>query len=110
MKVILVLAVVFSTTKATAPVYASAHHIHADSGRGGNGPNHVNRPFPARLLALCDGIATHGHSSGPQAVGHAIFPVRSEIVCDELAPSASVVGGGAGNSTDDAPEDAPADA
>merc|ERR1712018_282397 len=107
MKVLLLAAVLFTSTQATSPVYSSPHHIHADSGRGGHGPHHVNHALPARLLTLCDGIATHGHSTGPTQVGHSVFRVGPSVVCDDLAPAATVVG------ADDAAEDAtdaPADA
>ena len=99
MRILLLVAVIFTTSQATSPVYSSPHHIHADSGRDGHGPHHVNRPFPARLLSLCEGIASHGHSSGPTVVGHMVFRVGASIVCDDLAPAAAVVG------ADDAPAD-----
>merc|ERR1712203_1213068 len=99
MRIFFLLAAVLSTSLATSPLYSSPHHVHADSGRGGHGPHHVNPPFPSRLLSLCEGIASHGHSSGPTVVGHMVFRVGASIVCDDLAPAAAVVG------ADDAPAD-----
>ena len=101
MNMLLLLALVVTTTKAALPLYSSPHHVHADSGRGGHGPNHVNHQLPASLLEMCDGIVNHGHSSGPQAVGHKVFRVGAGIVCVDQAPAASVI-------TDTTATDAPA--
>ena len=109
MRIFFLLAGLLSTSLATSPLYSSPHHAHADSGRGGHGPHHVNHPFPARLLSLCEGIASHGHSSGPTVVGHMVFRVGASIVCDDLAPAAAVVGADDA-SADGANAEDPADA
>merc|ERR1712020_557103 len=108
MRVFFFLAVTLSSSQATAPLYSSPHHVHADSGRGGHGPNHVNSPFPSSLLELCDGIASHEHSSGPQLIGHKVFRVGAGVVCVDQMPEASVAP--ATDAPTEAPTDAPTDA
>merc|ERR1712038_933306 len=80
---------VLSTSLATSPLYSSPHHVHADSGRGGHGPNHVNPPFPSSLLELCDGIVSHEHTSGPTLIGQKVFRVGAGIVCVDQRPGAT---------------------
>ena len=90
MRIFFLLAGLLSTSLATSPLYSSPHHAHADSGRGGHGPHHVNPPFPSSLLELCDGIVSHEHSSGPQIIGQKVFRVGAGIVCLDQRPGATV--------------------
>merc|ERR1719150_2542334 len=90
MRIFFLLAAVLSTSLATSPLYSSPHHVHADSGRGGHGPNHVNPPFPSSLLELCDGIVSHEHTSGPTLIGQKVFRVGAGVVCVDQRPGATV--------------------
>merc|ERR1740122_570456 len=110
MKVFVLLAVVFTTALATS-VPVTQYHVHADSGRGGNGRNPIHRPFPARLLELCASIEDHEHVSGPASVGHHFFRVQEGnlISCADLAASATVVGDDTAAATDAPAADAAAD-
>merc|ERR1712038_2153227 len=108
MRIFFLLAAVLSTSLATSPLYSSSspHHAHADSGRGGHGPNHVNPPFPSSLLELCDGIVSHEHTSGPTLIGQKVFRVGAGVVCVDQRPGATVAPVTEAPATD-APTDAP---
>merc|ERR1712203_780907 len=106
MRIFFLLAAVLSTSLATSPLYSSPHHVHADSGRGGNGPHHVNPPFPSSLLELCDGIVSHEHTSGPTLIGQKVFRVGAGVVCVDQRPGATVAPVTEAPATD-APTDAP---
>merc|ERR1712203_548392 len=106
MRIFFLLAAVLSTSLATSPLYSSPHHVHADSGRGGHGPNHVNPPFPSSLLELCDGIVSHEHTSGPTLIGQKVFRVGAGVVCVDQRPGATVAPVTEAPATD-APTDAP---
>merc|ERR1712027_23770 len=95
-----------STSLATSPLYSSPHHVHADSGRGGHGPHHVNPPFPSSLLELCDGIVSHEHTSGPTLIRQKVFRVGAGVVCVDQRPGAAVAPVTEAPATD-APNDAP---